>query len=329
MTHPKVSIIMATYNRANFIVETLLAIKKQTFQDWECIIIDDGGTDNTKEVIAKILEEDKRFKFHLRANNYLKALPGCRNFGLDLAIGDYIIFFDDDDIPHPQNLEVCVDELAANKNIYFCWYERNVFINEFHYDFDYSKSYTSFKVDKNDVRRMLTNELQFNSCSVMWKKACFKNNRYVETLMYLEEWELYARIVSSGFDGIAISKCLFYGRKHLDSMTGEFYANNPIRRESSAAAVVLALQNLKEKNLLDYAIIRYFVVMSFNFKAFNLFRRILLVLDLSFVKTIKWQLFYNLLYIRLPLYRIKANYKRKSTLKCNRFKTIHNEVFSN
>ena len=124
---PKVTIIMATYNRAHFIVETLVSIQKQTFQEWECLIIDDGGTDNTKEVIAPILEKDNRFKFHVRPSNYQKALPGCRNYGLDLAKGAFIIFFDDDDIPHPQNLEVCVSELSTSKNIYFCKYERKIF----------------------------------------------------------------------------------------------------------------------------------------------------------------------------------------------------------
>ena len=53
---PTITIIMATYNRAHFIVETLDSIRNQTFQDWECIIIDDGGTDNTKEVIRTYLE---------------------------------------------------------------------------------------------------------------------------------------------------------------------------------------------------------------------------------------------------------------------------------
>ena len=74
--NPKVSIIMATYNRAHFIVETLLSIQKQTFSDWECLIIDDGGTDNTKEVIAGILEEDQRFRFVKRPECVSKRVTG-------------------------------------------------------------------------------------------------------------------------------------------------------------------------------------------------------------------------------------------------------------
>ena len=176
--NPKVSIIMATYNRAHFIVETLVSIQNQTFLDWECIIVDDGGTDNTKEVIKPIIEEDKRFLYVKRDDNYQKGLPGCRNFGLDLAKGDYIIFFDDDDIPHPQNLELCVQELS-NSTVSFCRYIRNVFFGDFNYQFDYSKNYTSFFIDKSDIEQMINNELPFNSCAVMWKSACFEKNKFI------------------------------------------------------------------------------------------------------------------------------------------------------
>lgn len=304
MNNPKVSIIMATYNRAQFIVETLLSVQKQTFLEWECLIIDDGGTDNTAEVIDPILKLDNRFQLKNRPNTYQKGLPGCRNYGLDLAKGDYIIFFDDDDIPHPQNLELCVLELN-DKSISFCRYVRNVFFGDFHYQYDYSKEYTSFYIDKRQIEKMLNNELQFNSCSVMWRNECFATNRFAENLMYAEEWELYARIVSAGISGISIEKCLFYGRKHPNSNTGEFYNDDPIRRESYVEAILLVLKNLKEKKLLTYSIIRYFIGISRNFKEFNLFRRILIVLDLSLFDKIKWQIIYNSLYIRMPFYRIK------------------------
>lgn len=300
---------MATYNRAALIAETLYAIQRQTFSNWECIIIDDGGTDNTKEVIVDILNKDNRFKFYLRPDDYQKGLPGCRNYGLDLSKGDYIIFFDDDDIPHPQNLEICVAELE-NRAYYFCRYIREVFTEDFHYIFDYSKAYSSFEINKKDVVKMLTDELQFNSCAVMWKKECFENNRFVENLMYAEEWELYARIVSSGYSGISINKTLFYGRKHWKSNTGEFYSNNPMRRRSFADAIVLSVENLKHKNLLNPYIIRYFVVIAHNYEEFNLFNRIIKTLDFSLLNEIKLRIFFFTLKVRLPINRSIANYKR-------------------
>ncbi len=300
---PQVSIIMATYNRAHFIAETLVAIQNQTFSNWECLIIDDGGTDSTKEIIAEILEQDIRFQFHKRSEEYLKGLSGCRNQGLDLAKGEYIIFFDDDDIPHPQNLELCVAELQ-DETISFCRYVRNVFFGDFQYQFDYSKEYTSFYIDKKDILKMVNNELQFNSTSIMWKKISFEANRFVETLQYAEDWELYARIVSSDFKGISIDKCLFFGRKHAESNTGEYYRNSPVRRASQAEAVLLVAKNLKEKHLLTYSLKRYFLAYSIDFKEYNLIESLLNTLELPTFEKLKWQLFYAVLPFRLWLYRI-------------------------
>lgn len=298
---------MATYNRAHFIVETLQSIQNQHFQQWECLIIDDGGTDNTQEVIKTVLEKDNRFRFFKREEKYQKGLPGCRNYGLDLAKGDYIIFFDDDDIVHPQNLELCTTELS-NQEISFCRYNREVFTDQFHYQFDLSKEYTRFYIDKNDVEKLLKEELPFNSCAVMWKKDCFKNNRFVEYLMYAEEWELYSRILSSGIKGISINKSLFYGRKHSNSNTGEFYKHNAIRRKSKSDAIFLVTKNLNEKEMLSNSLIRHFILLSYGFREFSLFSKIIKVVDLSTLDKFKWKLFYTSLPFRLYVYKLKKKY---------------------
>lgn len=309
--NPTVSIIMATYNREQFIVESLISIQNQTFLDWECLIIDDGGTDNTRAVIDSIIAKDSRFQYSKRPNSYIKGLPGCRNYGLDLAKGEYIIFFDDDDIAHPQNLECCVEELA-NQDISFCRYIREVFVGDFHYIFDYSNTYTSFNIDKKDIERMLNNEIQFNSCAVMWRASCFEKNRFVETLLFAEEWELYTRIVSSGYGGISINKSLFYGRKHPKSNTGEYDRKNPIRRASYAEAAFLVVQNLKEKQLLTYSLKRYFIAFSINFEEYNLFQNILNLLELPTFEKIQWQIFYEVLPLRLKFHRMKKQLKNKN-----------------
>jgi glycosyltransferase involved in cell wall biosynthesis len=309
MNLPKVSIIMATYNRANYIYETLLSIQNQIYTNWECLIIDDGGTDDTKEVVTPILEQDNRFQFFKRPDVYLKGLPGCRNYGLDLAKGDYVVFFDDDDIAHPQNLELCVKELDQS-DFSFCRYEREVFFNEFVYNFDYSKKYSSFTIDLKDVGRILNHDLPFNSCAVMWRAECFMKNRFVEHLMYAEEWELYSRIVSSGIKGISINKCLFYGRKHPNSNTGEFFRQNPIRVASQVDAIVLVVQNLKRKHLLTNTLLHYFISLSLGFKEYDLFNQILRVLDLGLLGKLKWQIFYISYPIRLPIYKIKKAFQK-------------------
>jgi len=258
---PLVTIIMATYNRAHLIEETLVSIQKQTNTHWECLIIDDGGTDDTLKVLEPILKVDSRFSYFKRPEAYKKGLPGCRNFGLDLAKGDYVIFFDDDDIVHPLNLELCVLNLLA-EDVSYCRYIRKSFIGEFDYQFDMHKGYTSFYIEKNDYPKMITGQLPFNSCAVMWKRDCFKNIRFNEKLMYAEEWECYTRVLTSGVRGISIDKTLFYGRKHPNSNTGEFWNNDPVRRESKVEACKLVIEHLAVKNLLTYRLGVYFVSLA-------------------------------------------------------------------
>ncbi|MBP8157763.1 MAG: glycosyltransferase family 2 protein [Flavobacterium sp.] len=305
MSTPKieVSIIMATYNRAHFIVETLQAIQNQTFQEWECLIIDDGGTDNTAQVIKPIFDKDARFNFYQRPSSYQKGLPGCRNYGIDLAKGKYIIFFDDDDIVHPQNLECCVTEFD-NPEVSFCRYLRAAFTGNFRYEFEMSKDYSKFYVDTKDIEKMLTYQMPFNSCAVMWRSDCFKENRFVESLMFAEEWELYSRILSTGIKGISINKTLFFGRKHPNSNTGEFSRKDKIRRESKKEAILLIVQNLKTKKLLSKPILRFFLGTSIHYQDFNLFEEIIQKLDLSLSQKLYWKIFYTFLPLRLTTIKV-------------------------
>ncbi|MFG6687634.1 glycosyltransferase family 2 protein [Mariniflexile sp. HNIBRBA6329] len=303
--NPIVSIIMATFNRSQYILESIQSIQNQTFKDWECLVVDDGSTDNTADVLAPIVAKDKRFKYVSRPSNYQKGLPGSRNFGLDIANGDFVIFFDDDDIVHPQNLELCVKELSKDPNMSFCRYVSKVFKGQFDYHFEYSKDYSFFYLDVKDLERILKNELQINSCSAMWRKECFQNNRFQEYLMYAEEWELYTRLISIGYKGISIEKCLFYGRKHPDSNTGEFYNHDPIRRASYADAIQLVVANLKEKDLVSDEMVRYFIQISLKHKEYALFERILDTLELEAFEKLKWKLFYRQLPLRLFFYKIK------------------------
>jgi glycosyltransferase involved in cell wall biosynthesis len=301
---------MATYNRAQYIVESLRSIQNQTFHDWECLIIDDGGTDNTLEIITPLLKSDSRFKYFKRTNDYLKGLPGSRNYGLDIAIGDFIIFFDDDDIVHPLNLELCCNELNSN-NVSYCRYLREVFYGEFNLQFDLSTNYDFFFMDEKNILQVLNYQLPLNSCAVLWKKECFLNQRYVEHLKYSEEWELYSRILTSGIKGISIEKTLFYGRKHLNSVTGDFNTKNPQSRKSHTDAIILVINDLKNKKLLSHSITRYFIATSYNFKEFQLFEKIIAALKLSFFDKIKWSFFYYSLLFRLPLHKLKKKIVQK------------------
>ncbi|MAN60030.1 MAG: glycosyl transferase family 2 [Flavobacteriaceae bacterium] len=294
----KVTIILATYNRAHLIEETLRSIQQQSYKNFECLIIDDGGTDNTAQVIQPYLK-DNRFDYYKRSDAYGKGLPGCRNFGLDRAIGEYIIFFDDDDIVHPQNLEYCVKELQ-NSKYSFCRYHRETFTGDFHYNFDQRENYMSIELDgRSTVKKLLTHEVPFNSCAVMWNRRCFDNFRFEENLQYAEEWELYSRILSNGFNGVTIDKTLFYGRKHPKSNTGEFWRNDSKRVNSKKAAILLVINNLVVKKILTPSLLKYLTGLAISYRDKRLLRKIMNIVNVSS----STKLYYYIKYQMYPFWK--------------------------
>jgi glycosyltransferase involved in cell wall biosynthesis len=94
---PAISILIPNYNKAPFLVNTLNSILNQSFSAWECIIVDDHSTDESRDIIKKFTERDSRFTLFLRPDNLAKGGNVCRNFALSKAIGEFVVFFDSDD----------------------------------------------------------------------------------------------------------------------------------------------------------------------------------------------------------------------------------------
>ena len=127
--NPLVSIIIPTYNRAHLIKETLDSVLTQTYTNWECIIVDDGNSDNTEEVINSYIAKDQRFKYCHRPSEHLPGGNGARNFGFKKSKGDLIQWFDDDDVMHKNKLSIQVKSLL-NTKYYFSVCQTIVFDND-------------------------------------------------------------------------------------------------------------------------------------------------------------------------------------------------------
>lgn len=90
-----ISVIIPNYNYAHLILETLESVKAQTYPYFECIVVDDGSTDNSVKVIQEFIKSDNRFQLLQKTNG---GLPSTRNEGIKIAKGDYIAFLDSDDL---------------------------------------------------------------------------------------------------------------------------------------------------------------------------------------------------------------------------------------
>lgn len=112
---PAVSIILPTYNRARFLPQALESIRAQEWTDWELILVDDGSTDDTRELLPELTAEIEQPVRYIAQEN--QGPYGARNTGLDHAQGRYIAFFDSDDEWLPHHLKDCVEALEANPEL--------------------------------------------------------------------------------------------------------------------------------------------------------------------------------------------------------------------
>lgn len=114
MGTPLVSIIIPSYNREHLISETLDSVLAQTYQNWECIVVDDGSTDRTGEIINNYTKIDNRIKYFRKKNG---GTASARNYGLDKANGDYIQFIDSDDLICEQKLDLQLNKFFQNNDL--------------------------------------------------------------------------------------------------------------------------------------------------------------------------------------------------------------------
>jgi glycosyltransferase involved in cell wall biosynthesis len=110
-----VSIILPTYNRARFLPEAFDSICRQSFADWELIVVDDGSTDNTEAVMAEWMPRLGGRARYVKQSN--RGAYGARNTGLEHVTREYVAFFDSDDLWLPHHLFNCVAALDASPDV--------------------------------------------------------------------------------------------------------------------------------------------------------------------------------------------------------------------
>lgn len=116
MENPLVSIIIPVFNRSSVISQTLEAVFRQSYQNFECILIDDGSNDGSIELITEYVINDDRFKLFHRPGNRIKGANSCRNIGIENMKGEFVKFLDSDDIISFDLIEKQVSCLINSRN---------------------------------------------------------------------------------------------------------------------------------------------------------------------------------------------------------------------
>lgn len=185
MNKPFFSIVIPTYNRSGFIRKTIESILKQDFSDYEVLVVDDGSTDNTKDVVATFT--DKRVQYIHKTNGERGA---ARNTGAQNARGLYINFIDSDDIVYTHHLSTAHNLIKSSENLMV-----------FHLGYDVRTISGRLIRDSRNIRTINNEIISGNilSCNgVFIRTDIINDNPFNEDrdLASLEDWELWIRLAS-------------------------------------------------------------------------------------------------------------------------------------
>jgi glycosyltransferase involved in cell wall biosynthesis len=182
------SVIIPTYNRSAFLADAIDSALKQTYQEFEIIIVDDGSTDTTRQLVEERYSSNEKVKYVYQQNSERAA---ARNHGARIAKGDYICFFDSDDKLYEHHLETALDFIKSK--------DRPEII---HLNYDIRNS-QSFVIGSGRIMTGTANKEMivgnFLSCNGVFirsdisKKNSFNENR---KLSAMEDWELWLRLAA-------------------------------------------------------------------------------------------------------------------------------------
>jgi len=178
---------MPVHNAAEHLAEAIESFAKQTFGDFEFLIIDDGSTDASEQIIAAYAERDQRIR--MVHNNVNHGLTNCLNQGLTLARGEYIARMDGDDVSLAERLERQVAFLAANRRVGVCgtWVQT---IGEF------GGRVERYPTSNADIRCQLLFGDVLAHPSVMIRRSLLAEHglTYNPTFQYAQDYDLWVRI---------------------------------------------------------------------------------------------------------------------------------------
>ncbi len=209
----KVSICIPTYNRKDYIFQTLDSVFNQSFKDYEVIIVDDGSTDGTE---AAVKEKYPTVKYHWKENG---GDASARNKLISLAKGDFITFIDSDDLLFPDTVERLYNSIKETKDS--CAYGQHIRIDE-----DSIETPTKLKVlPSGNITIPLFQHILVHSCGSMFPLNALKEiGGFNETIKVCSDYSIWLRL-SLKYKFIAQEKPTFKRRRHSGNLSALTYDN--------------------------------------------------------------------------------------------------------
>ncbi len=199
----KVSIIIPVYNYGFVLEETLQNLQRQTHENWEAIVVDDGSIDKSGEIVKSFVNQDQRFRYFYQEN---MGVSKARNFGIDQATGGYIQFLDGDDLLSPQKLELQLRHFQSDPHIdisytqSYYFHHKNPAILQPNIEMDgrewmhrlYGRGYDT-------VWSLIDQNLAVVSSPLLKVEVLKSGIRFRNGGAYLEDWEFWLKLAFADF----------------------------------------------------------------------------------------------------------------------------------
>jgi glycosyltransferase involved in cell wall biosynthesis len=186
-----VSIITPSYNKADFIMQTINSVIAQTYPNWEMIIVDDCSTDHSQNLLSNVTTIDTRIKVILNEKN--KGGNACRNQGLAMAEGDYVLFLDADDILDTHCIASRVKTSLKYPSADLLVFPMAIFKQKVG---DMSANFNWIPPQKgsNYLHLFLKHQLPWQTMQPLWRKLYLKKiNGFDESFIRLQDVEIHTR----------------------------------------------------------------------------------------------------------------------------------------
>lgn len=205
MKTPIISIVIPCYNQSLYMRETLNCVMEQTLSEWECIIVNDGSTDDTLSIAKEYTKKDKRFYVVDKPNG---GLADARNAGIKASHGRYILPLDADDLIDPTYTEKGVKYLEDHPEVKLVYCKAKYF----------GDRNDEWILPNYDYNSIIYYNLIF--CSCIYRRSDYdKTIGYNKNMKYgWEDWDFLLSLLSKDSKVYKIPEILFFYRKHGKSM---------------------------------------------------------------------------------------------------------------
>ncbi len=206
---PLVSIILPTYNRAAYLVESIDTCLAQTLADFEVVVVDDASTDDTPQTLANLAARDPRIRCLRHETN--RKLPGALNTGFAAARGEFLTWTSDDDRFHPTFLEETVGFLRARPDVDYVYTDVEIL--------DEQGRVVRHAVAM-EPEQLITGFDGIGITSFLYRRSVYERvGDYAEDLFLAEDYDYWLRILAGGMRMHHLPKTLYQYRRHAGSLT--------------------------------------------------------------------------------------------------------------